>query len=128
MKSLFSRLPLSLLVIAFLISCAKIESTFFISASGKVIGEVTTSVKEYALKIINSNDEKYEKYKNLAKTILNYGAASQEYFNYYVDSLANSDLTISDKKIDDIPNDQLLKYRNNDNFITVMESSFMVLV
>lgn len=85
-----------------------------ISDKGKVIGEVTTSVKEYALKIINSNDEKYEKYKNLAKTILNYGAASQEYFNYYVDSLANSDLTINDKKIDDIPNDQLLKYRNND--------------
>ena len=50
------------------------------------------------------------KYKNLAKTILNYGAASQEYFNYYVDSLANSDLTINDKKIDDIPNIRLASW------------------
>lgn len=84
--------------------------------SGKVFDEFTTSVASYARKILESNDSSYDKYKPLLKAMLNYGAASQNYFSYDTDNPANSFLAASDKNISDIPQKDIDRYNINKKF------------
>ena len=55
------------------------------------------SIKEYANYILTHNYT--DKDKNIAKTMLNYGACAQKYFNYNADSLANTVLPASDREV-----------------------------
>ena len=63
--------------------------------------EYTYSVKEYADYILSQ-----EQYKgtvaDTVKAMLNYGAASQVYFNYKTDKLANADLSREDQGLKDV--------------------------
>lgn len=83
---------------------------------GQVLDEFTTSVASYAKKIIDSNDSSYAKYKPLLKAMLNYGAASQNYFNYDTGKLANSCLSASDKEISGILQNDIDRYNINKKF------------
>lgn len=84
-----------------------------ISESGNVLNEFTTSVEEYANQIIDSDNPEYEQYKNVVKAMLNYGAASQNYFGVNTDKLANRSLSEEDKNIDVIPDKMINKYTEN---------------
>ena len=86
------------------------------SGGGTVLDEFTTSVASYAKKIIDSNDSSYAKYKPLLKAMLNYGAASQNYFNYDTGKLANSCLSASDKNISGILQNDIDRYNINKKF------------
>ncbi len=56
------------------------------------------SIKEYANYILTHNYT--DKQKNIAKTMLNYGACAQKYFNYHSDSPANSVLPVSERNVE----------------------------
>ncbi|WP_443596558.1 hypothetical protein [Agathobacter sp.] len=86
------------------------------SGGGTALDEFTTSVASYAKKIIDSNDSTYAKYKPLLKAMLNYGAASQNYFNYDTGKLANSCLSASDKNISGILQNDIDRYNINKKF------------
>ncbi|MBR2466670.1 MAG: hypothetical protein IKB38_07080 [Clostridia bacterium] len=69
-------------------------------------GEYTTSVKEYAEELISITTDEVEK--KLAKALLNFGAAAQEYFAVKNDDaalddvLANAGLAEADKTVTDV--------------------------
>ena len=62
----------------------------------------TYTVKEYADYIINNAISFNEKTVALVKAMLNYGAYSQEYFNYNTGKLANESLSAEDKVLGSI--------------------------
>lgn len=65
---------------------------------GKSGIEYTYSVKDYANQILN--DGKYsDATKNMVKALLNYGASAQNFFEYKISNLADSDLNDNDKVI-----------------------------
>lgn len=60
----------------------------------------TFNVKDYAEYILKHQEvSEYREAAPLVKAILNYGAASQKYFNYHTNNLANSGMSESDRKI-----------------------------
>lgn len=81
------------------------EMTSDITATLTVNGEEKEtdicSVKEYAYQLIN-NPGCDETTSRLVKTMLNYGAASQAYFDVNTDKLANASLSEEDKAIADV--------------------------
>ena len=64
----------------------------YLSEGNPVGGKYTYSVKEYAEYIINHPEKYSDSAIKLVKAMLNYGAASQEYFKYNTTNLANSNL------------------------------------
>ena len=65
-------------------------SAQFYRADGTAVGSAYSyTVREYANYIL-THDDYSQKAKVVVKTMLNYGACSQKYFNYHTDSLANS--------------------------------------
>ncbi len=71
--------------------------------------EYTYSVKEYAMRIIDSAQGYSETEKALAKAMLNYGANAQLMFSHNTDNLANSALSPEDQLIADITIDENYK-------------------
>lgn len=68
------------------------------------------NVAEYAYTLLN--DESYDnKTKELVISMLNYGANSQKYFNFYTDHLANCDLSDELKQLADTQADELSAYK-----------------
>lgn len=84
-----------------------------LSKYGNVIDQFTTSVESYAKKILDSNQKENDKYKPLIKAMLNYGAASQNYFGVNTDKMANRSLSSTDKTINAIPTKVINKYNEN---------------
>lgn len=56
----------------------------------EVISTKTYTVRQYAEYILDDNNGYDDGLKSLVKALLNYGAASQDYFDYYEDNLANA--------------------------------------
>lgn len=81
-----------------------------------VLDEFTTSVASYAKQILDSNDSSYTKYKPLIKAMLNYGTASQSYFDYSTNNMANSCLSSGDKVVNDIPQNDIDRFNINKKF------------
>lgn len=77
---------------------------------GTVINEFTVSAESYIKEILTSNNAEYNKYKPMLKALLNYGAASQLYFGYCTDELANRSLSESDKKVNNVPSSVIYRY------------------
>ena len=86
----------------------------FISADG-IKGEKSTyTVQKYASYILENEEEYDEKTISLVKAMLNYGAMSQQYFNYRCEdenSLANSVLAEADKVLPDASEVDLSAYK-----------------
>lgn len=62
----------------------------FYLADGTAVGSAYTyTIREYANYIL-THDNYSSKAKDVVKAMLNYGACSQKYFNYHINSLANS--------------------------------------
>ena len=74
-----------------------------------VLDTRTYSVKAYADTVLTN--EAYEKYAPLVKAMLNYGATSQQYFNYNTDLLANKDLNPDDQEIPSVEAETLIAYK-----------------
>ncbi|MGN0455403.1 MAG: GLUG motif-containing protein [Acutalibacteraceae bacterium] len=72
----------------------------------------TYTVKKYADTLLNSEEYDAET-KKLVISMLNYGAASQEYFDYNTDSLANSSLTDEQKRLPDTQASELSAYKSS---------------
>ena len=72
----------------------------------------TYTVKNYADTLLNS-EEYDDETKKLVISMLNYGAASQEYFDYNTDSLANSSLTDEQKRLPDTQASDLSAYKSS---------------
>ena len=53
----------------------------------------STSVEDYAKSLLASNTKEDAAYKPVVKAMLNYGAASQQYFGFMTYALANRSLT-----------------------------------
>lgn len=66
-----------------------------LTENSEVLLEGKVSVKDYADAVLGN--EKYSDYWDIAKALLNYGAASQNYFDVHTDDLANKDLSAEDK-------------------------------
>lgn len=103
----------------------------FLDENGNVIDTVNTSVEKYAKSILESDDVSYDKYKPLVKAMLNYGAASQQYFGFMNNNLANRYLSVSDKAIGEIPDsiitrNNLIKKLYGVNGITYYGSSLVL--
>ena len=103
----------------------------FLDYSRNVIDTVNTSVEKYAKALLASNDAAYAKYKPLVKAMLNYGAASQQYFGFKTNNLANSSLSASDKVVSDIPQsvitrNNLIKKLDNVNGLTYYGASLVL--
>ena len=103
----------------------------FLGYSSNVIDTVNTSVEKYAKALIASNDAAYAKYKPLVKAMLNYGAASQQYFGFRTNNLANRSLSASDKVVSDIPQsviarNNLIKKLDNVNGLTYYGASLVL--
>ena len=103
----------------------------FLDYSSNVIDTVNTSVEKYAKALLASNDAAYAKYKPLVKAMLNYGAASQQYFGFKTNNLANSSLSASDKVVSDIPQsvivrNNLIKKLNKINGLTYYGASLVL--
>lgn len=103
----------------------------FLDYSRNVIDTVNTSVEKYAKALLASNDAVYAKYKPLVKAMLNYGAASQQYFGFKTNNLANSSLSASDKVVSDIPQsvitrNNLIKKLDNANGLTYYGASLVL--
>ena len=75
----------------------KVTAQFYLYDGTPVGSEYTYTVREYANYILTHNYT--DKDKNIAKTMLNYGACAQKYFNYNADSLANTVLPASDREV-----------------------------
>lgn len=71
------------------------EFDYKVKEGSNVLLEGTVSVKDYADAVLGST--KYSQYWGIVKAMLNYGAASQKYFNVDTDNLANKDLSVFDK-------------------------------
>ena len=71
------------------------EFDYKVKEGSNVLLEGTVSVKDYADAVLGST--KYSRYWGIVKAMLNYGAASQKYFNVDTDNLANKDLSVFDK-------------------------------
>ena len=84
-----------------------------LSNSGKVLDTFSTSVGDYARSLLASNTKEYAAYKPVVKAMLNYGAASQQYFGFMTYALANRSLTNADKTIQQIPQATLKQYAAN---------------
>lgn len=84
-----------------------------LSNSGKVLDTFSTSVEDYAKSLLASNTKEYAAYKPVVKAMLNYGAASQQYFGFMTYALANRSLTNADKTIQQIPQATLKQYAAN---------------
>ena len=83
---------------------------------GAVITTYTTSIKDYAETLIEDENQT-EKTRELAKALLNYGAAAQEYFvgrngnpETLADYLANAGLSEADKTVKQYTADELVDY------------------
>ena len=82
-----------------------------VGGDGKILGEVTTSVAEYAQNLINSTDSSISsEQKAFAKAMLNYGGYAQLYFGKNTDDLANASLSAADKSLASVTNSTLNKY------------------
>lgn len=75
-----------------------------------VVDTIYTSAEDYAKSLLAGNSTEYTKYKPLVRAMLNYGAASQKYFEFRTDELANRSLSSSDRMVDSIPQSVLQKY------------------
>ena len=84
-----------------------------LSNSGKVLDTFSTSVEDYSKSLLASNTKEYAAYKPVVKAMLNYGAASQQYFGFMTYALANRSLTNADKTIQQIPQATLKQYAAN---------------
>ena len=83
-----------------------------IGGDGKILGEVTTSVAEYAQNLINSTDSSITaEQKAFAKSMLNYGGYAQEYFGTNTDALANASLSAADKSLDSVTDSTMTTYK-----------------
>jgi len=88
----------------------QISIQVFRSGGDWVGDEFKYTVKDYAEYILTHSNKYSEKTVNLVKSMLNYGAYSQIYFNYNTGNLANSSLIEADKDISGVSSDTLLKY------------------
>ena len=70
----------------------------------------TYRVKNYADYIMSHTEDYSEDVISLVQAMLNYGAASQEYFEYNTDALANSSLTDEQKQLPDTQASDLSAY------------------
>ena len=70
----------------------------------------TYTVKDYADYIMSHTEDYSEDVISLVQAMLNYGAASQEYFEYNTDALANSSLTDEQKQLPDTQASDLSAY------------------
>lgn len=76
------------------------------------MGEVSTSVAEYAQNLINSTDSSItSEQKNFAKAMLNYGGYAQEYFGKNADQLANFSLSATDKSLTSVTSSTLTSFK-----------------
>lgn len=73
----------------------------------------SNSLVSYARRLLSDDSGKYGMYENFIKSILNYGAYSQKYFEVDTDKLANASLGFKDKILDDIPQDIITSYSSN---------------
>lgn len=85
-----------------------------VSSNGKVGKTYTYSVKDYANAAL-SDPVNYANVQNLMKALLNYGAASQQLFNYNTNKLANADLDEADKTISEADFSQYKETITNEN-------------
>lgn len=85
-----------------------------VSSNGKVGKTYTYSVKDYANAAL-SDPVAYANVQNLMKALLNYGAASQQLFNYNTNKLANADLDEADKTISEADFSQYKETITNEN-------------
>ena len=76
----------------------------------EVINTFSQSAESYIKSLLSSDNEKYAKYKPLLKSMLNYGTASQLYFGYNTNVLANRSLSDSDKAVKKVPDKIISKY------------------
>ena len=72
----------------------------------------TYTVKNYADTLLNS-EEYDDETKKLVISMLNYGAASQKYFGYNTENLANSSLTDEQKRLPDTQASDLSAYKSS---------------
>lgn len=77
------------------------EITCKVVTSTQESQEFSYSVKEYAEYMLANVDTYYNEYE-LVSSMLNYGAAAQEYFGYNTDTLANESLSEDDKSVEEI--------------------------
>lgn len=78
---------------------------------GQKVTENSRSVRDYAMYIINNPDDYESEDVTFAKALLNYGAASQTYFDVMTDDLANKELDENDRQITLLTADMLDKYK-----------------
>lgn len=76
----------------------------------EIINTFSQSAESYIKSLLSSDDEKYAKYKPLLKSMLNFGTASQLYFGYNTNALANRSLSDSDKVVKKVPDKIISKY------------------
>lgn len=78
---------------------------------GQKVANNSSSVRDYAMYIINNPDDYESEDVIFAKALLNYGAASQTYFDEMIDDLANKELDEKDRQITQLTPDVLDKYK-----------------
>lgn len=76
----------------------------------EIINTFSQSAESYINSLLSSDNEKYAKYKPLLKSMLNFGTASQLYFGYNTNALANRSLSDSDKVVKKVPDKIISKY------------------
>ena len=74
-----------------------------LNADYEVLNTFSQSAESYIKSLLSSDNEEYAKYKPLLKSMLNYGTASQLYFGYNTNVLANRSLSDSDKAVKKVP-------------------------
>lgn len=70
-------------------------SAIVYNENDEIVSEVTTSIRDYAMELLESTDN--DSLKTLIVDTLNYGAATQEYLGYKTEDLANAYLTEEQK-------------------------------
>ena len=76
-----------------------ISAQMFISEGNADGDAYTYSVRDYAVYILNHQNDFGAKTVAVVKAMLNYGASAQKFFGYKLDNLANSVLSDNDRKI-----------------------------
>lgn len=76
----------------------------------EIINTFSQSAESYIKSLLSSDNEEYAKYKPLLKSMLNFGTASQLYFGYNTNALANRSLSDSDKTVKKVPDKIISKY------------------